>query len=448
LRRARFAELEWPDYGPVPEAPPRAGAGLYRERIAQFTEAFTGAGFTHAAVYADREHFANLCWLTGFDPRFEEALLVVRPGVKPLLLTGNECMGYLPVSPLDPGEWRVERWQPFSLPDQPRDASRGLAEILADEGIGHGARVAVVGWKWHANELQFDLPSYLGDELRAAAGRENVRDFTGALARLREWASPEDLAWFEWTGMLASESMKRVLLSVREGASDYEMLRAAGYNGVPLSIHMTLKTGGNRISLASARGERARAGDRWSCGIGYWGANCCRCGWVAESGSQAPEGVEEFALGYFEAMAAWFGALRIGATGDELHRAIHDRLPAEVYRVFLNAGHLIHLEEWLSAPVYEGSEWRLHSGVVMQSDVIPSNPVLYSARMEDGYALADGALRTKLPQGLLERAERRREFMGSLGVEVAEDVLPLSNLAGVMPLWMLRPKVAARLGGR
>jgi hypothetical protein len=306
--------------------------------------------------------------------------------------------------------------------------------------------VAVVGWKWYGDDRQFDLPCYLGDALRAAAGMENVRDFTAAMARMREWAAPEDLAYFEWTGMQASEAMKRVMLAVREGASDYEMLRAGGYNGAPLSIHMTLKTGGNRISLASARGERARVGDRWSCGIGYWGANCCRCGWVAESGTQAPEGVEEFALRYFETMAAWFRALRIGSTGDELHRAIHDRLPADVYRVFLNAGHLIHLEEWLSAPVRAGSEWRLHSGIVMQSDVIPSNPVLYSARMEDGYALADAALRAKLPAGLLERAGRRRRFLAeALGIEVAEEVLPLSNLAGIMPLWMLRPRVAATL---
>ena len=88
-------------------------------------------------------------------------------------------------------------------------------------------------------------------------------------------------------------------------------------------------------------------------------------------------------------------------------------------------------------------------GVVMQSDVIPYRPLLYSARMEDGYALADASLRSKLPAGLLERADRRRTFMADvLGIELSEDVLPLSNLAGVMPLWMLRPKVAATLVSR
>ena len=33
----------------------------------------------------------------------------------------------------------------------------------------------------------------------------------------------------------------------------------------------------------------------------------------------------------------------------------------------------------------------------------------------------------------------------ALGMDLSEDVLPLSNLAGVMPLWMLRPTMAATL---
>ena len=35
------------------------------------------AGLTFLVVYADREHSANLSFLTGFDPRFEEAVLLL-----------------------------------------------------------------------------------------------------------------------------------------------------------------------------------------------------------------------------------------------------------------------------------------------------------------------------------------------------------------------------------
>jgi hypothetical protein len=55
---------------------------------------------THLVVYGDREHFANLAYLTCFDPRFEEAVLIVGPNSKPLLVVGNECESYVGVSPL------------------------------------------------------------------------------------------------------------------------------------------------------------------------------------------------------------------------------------------------------------------------------------------------------------------------------------------------------------
>ena len=41
-------------------------------------------------------------FMTGYDPRFEEALLVVdlHSDSKPLLLVGNEGYGYVPISPV------------------------------------------------------------------------------------------------------------------------------------------------------------------------------------------------------------------------------------------------------------------------------------------------------------------------------------------------------------
>ena len=46
------------------------------------------------AVYADREHFANISFLTGFEPRFEEALLLLGPNGRKIVITGNENQGY------------------------------------------------------------------------------------------------------------------------------------------------------------------------------------------------------------------------------------------------------------------------------------------------------------------------------------------------------------------
>lgn len=454
MRKAGLIELEWPEFGMEADPPAwRVSREEYAARLERLRVRMEQARLTHFVVYGDREHFAHLQWLTGFDPRFEEALWIAGLDGKPLLLAGNECMNYAPAAPpVAAGDVLLERHPELSLPDQPQAGGRRLAEILKECGIDAHSRVGAAGWKPLAPQ-RLDLPAFLGDELRFAAGYENVVNATRILIELRQEAAPQEIAFFEWTQTLASEGMKRVLRALRPGARDYDLLEEARYNGVPLGCHMTLKCGNNRASLASACGERAMRGGRFSCGICYWGANCCRCGWVAENAADLPEAarayVEEFAGPYFEAMGAWFGTLRIGATGGDLWRAVHERLPFEKFGVFLNPGHLIHFDEWLSAPACEGSAERLASGMVMQADVIPSHPVFYSARMEDGYLLADAALQTELDErwpGLMERCRRRREFMRDvLGLPVQEDVFPLGNLCGVMPPFLLRPQLVFAL---
>lgn len=449
MANARLIEIEYPRFGAAAEPPQwRVTLDEYARRLERVRAAMERDGLTHLAVYGDREHFAALAWLTGFDPRFEEALLLIAREGSPLLLAGNECMGYLPAAPpVAARHIRTERFQPFSLPDQPRGQSRPLEAILRDEGLNAHSKAGVAGWKAYDAPHQIDAPSYLVDTLRFAAGWENVVNWARPLLELRRFAAAEEIAFFEWTNTLASDGMARVIQAIRPGALDYDLLAEAHYPGVPLSAHMTLKCGSNRVSLASARGERIVRGGRFSCGIAYWGANCCRCGWVAESARDLPaeaEGyVEHFAGPYFEAMAAWFEALRIGATGEALHDAIHHRLPAEPFHVFLNAGHLIHLDEWVTAPPSAGSKVELESGMVMQSDVIPSHPHFYSSRMEDGYLLASPQLQQELGQrfpALLERCLARRRFIRStLGLPVQDDVLPLSNLCGIVPPYLSRP---------
>ncbi len=139
-------------------------------------------------------------------------------------------------------------------------------------------------------------------------------------------------------------------------------------------------------------------------------------------------------------MAAWFARLRCGAAGSELHEAVAERFGP----VKLNAGHLIHYDEWLSSPVYAGSRETLKSGMLMQSDVIPSHPVYYSTRMEDGYLIADADLQAQLralSPGLMDRCVARREFLrNSLGIPAGDEVLPLSNMAGMVPPFLLAPE--------
>jgi hypothetical protein len=79
----------------------------------------------------------------------------------------------------------------------------------------------------------------------------------------------------------------------------------------------------------------------------------------------------------------------------------------------------------------------------MQVDVIPGSPVYFSTRMEDGLILADEALRKKLsddfPAGYA-RCQKRRRFMSDiLGIHLPGEVLPLSNIPGIVPPFFLAP---------
>lgn len=411
------------------------------------------AGLSHLVVYADREHFANLAWLTGFDPRFEEALLILGFTADPLLLTGIECAGYLPISPLyREGKLRTGRWDDFSLPGIPRTEQRAWPEIFRGEAIAADSHVGLCGWKTYQDPAALDVPAYLADALRAIGSHlTNAASlFSCPATGLRSTASPAEIAHFEWANIAASEGMKNLLHGLQEGAADYELAPLMQYNGSPQTCHWTLKTGPNRISLASPKGDVIARGNTFSANIAYRGANCCRAGWLVEKASELPAGAsdyfETFVAPYVLAMKDWFAHLTIGQSGGILNDIVTKQLEYEMFRIKLNPGHLIHLEEWLSTPIYPESTIALRSGMVLQSDVIPSHPVYFSTRMEDSYLLASEELRAALPPAVLSRCLARRDFMRhALGYTMSDDVLPLSNLAGVIQPYLFAPELAVTL---
>lgn len=456
MKKAQLQPIEWPEFGLAEPLPPPDPAVL-EERLARLRERMRERGLTHLAVYGDREHMANLMYLIHFDPRFEEALLLIRTEGSPLLLVGNECVGHLPFSPLyTAGGLRYERFQPFSLLNQPRDESRPLTAILSGEGIGREARVGCVGWKYFtpvefgAPAAVIDLPAYLADAFRSLCAPGAVTNATDLLMSpsygLRATCSAYEIACFEYANVLASEGMRRVFRQFRAGATDFELMRAYEYAGYPLNSHPGMKSSGNlTYGLSSPVGAVVRKGDPCSTNIGYWGSNVCRAGWVASDASDLPEAARDyvpaFAAPYFEACYEWYRQMRIGTPGKVFRRLIDERLPFDRFGVFLNPGHLIHFDEWLSSPIYKDSEEVIRSGMCMQVDIIPRSAVYSSSRMEEGIAIADATLRREIAlryPAVYERCMRRRQFMTEvLGFDLPDEVLPLSNMPGIVPPFFL-----------
>ncbi len=450
MATARLAPIELPDFG-MPAISPELPAALYRDRVARLRERAAERGLDAVIVYADREHSANISYLTGFDPRFEEALLIVAPrgDEEPTVLVGNECWGIAGAAPLP---MRRHRFQDLSLPSQPRDRSRPLADILRDEGVAPGRRVGIVGWKSYGRPEMSDAPSYLIDELRRLVSpRGSVENATDLLidpaGGLRIINEVEQLAAFEYAACQTSQGVRSLIHGLRPGMTEREAVALLGWNGMPLSCHLML-TAGERASFGLlSPGDRAiQHGDRFTVAFGIWGALNCRAGFVTEDERGLTDGIQDYVVRlvgpYFEAVAEWYGALHIGQTGGALQEIVDRRLGDPFFGIFLNPGHQLHLDEWVNSPISPGSTIELQSGMAFQVDIIPATGTeWFTTNIEDGIALADASLRAAFAAGYPEawaRIEARRLFMReSLGIELHPDVLPFSNIPAWLPPFLL-----------
>ena len=456
---ARLIRIDWPDFG-LPDVPADPDLAELDLRLGAVRTAMDACGYGHLVIYGDREHAANLHWVTGFDPRFEEAVLIIGPG-EALLLAGNECLPYTQISPLvRSGAIRVGHCASLSLPGQPRGGRR-LADWLADALPG-GGTVGAVGWKWFgADEVgtpdtALDIPAFLADPLRAIAGRvvNATPLFQCPATGVRSTVTVADIARLEFANHMAAAALRRMVFAFRDGTSDFQAFQAAQVGGLPLGCHPTFATGARADQgLSGPTGQRLTVGTPISFNICHWGANICRAGWLARGAGDLPmaaqDYLEVFAAPYLQAMSDWAALMRPGVLGGEVWAAMQAALPAWLFNVTLNPGHLIGLEEWMSSPICQGSRVGLRSGMAMQMDVIPSHPVYGSTRMEDGYVIADADLRDELRAqfpALSARIARRQTFMRDvIGMAVPETLLPLADTCGIIAPWLLDPGLVLTL---
>jgi hypothetical protein len=405
-------------------------------------------------VYGDREHSANLIFLCNLDPRFEEALLVLGPDSRTLVL-GKEDVGYVPIVPIDVD---VVLCPTFSLMGIDRGGGPMLEEALRQIGVGAGARIGVVGWKalqaeeWNGRRPAIFAPAFFVDTLRDIAGESgSVFDATTALTSprtgLRTFSSADQVAIFEWGASRCSAWVHAILDAARPGVSEREAFRAAPWGGEPLSCHPVFASGPDvAVGLRSASSRRLELGDAAIAAIGLWGGLCARGGIIAASPqdlSSASDGyLERMAVPYWRAMATWYETLELGMAGGAVFDTITALLAGEAFASSLNPGHLIHYEEWMDSPIRAGSQDPIASGMVLQSDIIPTGiRPGWTVNCEDTVAVADGGLRAEIearhPE-LWARIRTRQDYIrDTLGVALRDEVLPLSCTAAYLrPLWL------------
>jgi Xaa-Pro aminopeptidase len=461
VRRAELVELVLPDFG-VPSIEPKLTPETYLNRLERLRKKCQGT-YTHLVVYGDREHFANIQYLTGYDPRFEEALLIVDIDEdQQWMLVGNEGIGYLEASPIKEQLTPI-LYQPLSLLAQPRDKTRPLKQILNETGINANSTVGVAGWKYYSKaetptpENWIEAPSYMVDTLRSITSdvTNATHIFMHQTEGLRAVNEPEQLAVMEYAATLTSQAVRNVLYGVKPGMTEYQAVQLMQLNGYPPNVHLMLSTGQRAwIGLPSPSSKIINKGEAFTTAFGLWGALTCRAGWLVSGESQLPpdisDYVERLAAPYFEAAVAWLEKLHIGVTGAELYDSVHNRIGDSFYGVNLNPGHLIGMDEWINSPIYEGSTDRIKPGMALQTDIIPATGTPYfTINIEDGIAVADQHTRNRLMKDYPEAWDRivaRRDYMTEqLNIRLHPETLPLSNLASHLPPFILNPSRAFRM---
>lgn len=440
-----LAPVTVPDFG-LPLARPTVPAEVYEARC---RAAYQLAGCDWLVVYADREHFANIAFLCEFEPRFEEALLILGPQERRIIVTGNECVSFAEVV-TRLSAFEVRLCQAMSLPGQDRSAAPGLTAVLSSIGIRDGHRVGLVGWKPAMREpgedAGFFVPSVYVDALRRLTlDYDAVSDCTDVLMHpeqgLRACVDADQIAAFEWAAARATAAVWRIVTQVREGDSELEAAARMAYAGEPLSAHVMLASNdasGPVVGLRSPTARRLSRGDGVTTAVGYWGGLSARAGLISDGDDR----FYELARSYFAGLCAWYDSADIGVRGGEVFEQVTQTLVQGGLRSMLNPGHLGGHEEWINTPIRPASRHTLRSGMVFQVDVIPTPlPLGWALNCEDPVVLADEALRAELAArhpDVMARIEARRAFMAQkLGISLKPSILPLGSTPGCLtPFWL------------
>ena len=453
--KIELRKLSCPDMT-IPPAAPGITVEEYDARIAALTQR---AACEWVLVYGDREHCANLMYFTGYDPRFEEALLVVGPDQRRHLVVGNEGLAY---AGLAGARIPYVLCQSMSLLGQPRSDAPRLADVLRELGLARGSRVGMVGWKYlEADECDEPgrpayVPAHMVDAARSLTGSDGaVVDVTPVVMHpgsgLRAvMNSAAQIAAFEWSAMRACAAVFRIVYGARPGMTGYEAAGLAKYEGDPLSAHLMFVSGKDEIvGLCSPSARRIEYGDGVTTAVSLWGSLSCRAGMML--GEPDAAFFDRVVAPYYAAVATWWRTIRIGLAGGDLYDVVTSAFGSAPFNSALNPGHLVSYDEWVHSPIRPGSADRIASGMVFQSDIIPS-PLQpgQALNCEDTCAIADGALRDELREAYPEvwaRIDWRREFMrDQLGLDLAEEVLPLSMAPAYLPPFWLRADLVCAAG--
>lgn len=420
-----------------------------KERLSKVIARMVQEHFDVLVIYADLEHGSNFEYLTGFLPRFEEALLVLHRDGTAYMMMGNENLNKVVKARIQATAIHVPY---FSLPNQPMGDHHCLQDIFQQIHIEKDMRVGIVGWKnftstTEDNRTLFDVPYYIVEEIKKLSAHVSNATyvFIGEHG-VRCINNVNEIEHYEFGASLASDNMLRTMNHVYENVSEMALGSELQSYGQKNSV-VTIAATGQRFVKANIypTDNTVKLGDPISLTVGYKGGLSSRVGYAVYSENDLDLSIRNYldvlVKPYYLAVVTWLEKVHCGTFGGDIYDLIEQVLPKEQYHWHLCPGHLTADEEWLSSPIYENSRERLESGMLFQIDIIPSVEGYAGVSAESTIALADENLRSQIeleaPQ-LWQRIQRRRRYIKNvLHINLHPDILPMCSTVAYLRPYLL-----------
>lgn len=410
-------------------------------------------GLSSLIIYADKEHGSNFEYLTGFIPRFEEALQILNVDGTSVLVLGNENFNKTKFSRVISDGIKASV---FSLPNQPIHPLSELTELLKEAHIDASGKVGIVGWKIIPQMAHdYDVPAFIVRAIQNVVEEQKLINATyiyiDAATGARITNNANEIAHYEYGASLASDSVLSAMNALEVGVTEQEVGNYLQSNGMFPNV-VTITAFGNRFVNANIypTNKQLQNGDKVALTVSYRGGLSSRSGYAVTDLIQIEQidsgYYEEVMLPYFSAYVYWLEHIKIGMTGGAFFKAFHDIYPQSTYGWELNPGHLVANEEWMCSPLYEESDALIQSGMIFQVDFIPIQAGHNGVSAESTVALADKELREDIQKKYPEmwnRIVQRKSYMKDvLGIQLSDELLPLTSTLAYYRPFLLDKEVA------
>ncbi len=263
-----------------------------------------------------------------------------------------------------------------------------------------------------------------------------------------------EVAHYEFGAALASDAILDAMNEVEAGKTELELGECLNKYGQHPSLTIIAATGerfehGNMFPTQ----KKVKLGDAISLTTGYAGGSSSRAGYAAKDESDIPDSAKRYinalVAPYFIAYVTWLKKIHVGMKGKEMFNEIETVLPRSEYHWSLCPGHLTAEEEWMSSPIYEGSEEKLKSGMIFQIDIIPSKSGMAGTGCESTVLLADENLKKDIQNeypDMWDRMMKRLDYMKNvLNIPVSDDILPMCSTVAYLRPFLLNKDCAMKL---